>query len=291
MTPATSSFPSQMSDAQASQSAVIDHSTNEEYHSWSEVSCSQLKQLRESPLAFFYRHVEKSQAQKSSPALTYGSLLHEWAELGSDEFWPKVVIAPDRVCTATGSFGAKAKPWLDELEDGAIPISPSDYKQLRMQTHQIYANSAARNLLVNAVDREFNIRWTWNNHECRCRVDGATRQVFYDLKTTRDARILKDFGRSAIKFGYHMQAAMYGAAAIAAGWPEHRMEFIVTSTTWPHECEVVRLPNHVMEEGRVTCLRLLAELRHRKEWDAWHPNTYGKVHELNCPTARRKESL
>ena len=270
---------------------VVDHSDNESYHARPEVSCSQLKQLRESPLAFYYRHVEKTAPPKQSAALDYGSLLHGWAEEDTrKDFWDKVEVGDPSICTATGAFGAKAKVWLEELDPALIPVSPADYKKLKSQTKQILANPAARELLENSVDREFNITWDWEGHRCRCRVDGATSEEFYDLKTTRDANILKHFAGSVKKFGYHMQAAMYRSAALATGeWPDHRMKFIVTSTEWPYPCEVIRLPEFVHDEGRSECLRLLEELSVRRDLDAWHPSTYGQVHELDCPNFRKRE--
>ena len=275
----------------AATSVHISHEPAEVYHLWKETSCSQLKELRSSPWAFYLRHVVREAPPKSGDALAYGSLLHLWAELTDTVFWQRAAIAPESVCTQAGAIGAKGKEWIKTLDPTAIPISIADSEKLRPQTRQILSNRAARGLLDTAVDREFNVRWTWNGHKVRCRVDGATATTFFDLKTTRDASPLKTFHRSVWDYGYHLQAAMYGSAAEACGWPAHRMVFITTSTVWPFECQCVVLPERVMEQGRRECLALLHELQQRLEWDCWNPATYGEVHELDCPKWMSKGGL
>lgn len=247
----------------------ICHTPAGSYHGWPEVSCSQLKALRESPLAFYWRHEAKAAPPRSSDALTYGSLLHEWAEIGEDEFWPRVEVCPDTLATAAGAMGAKAKDWLANLDPTRIPVSPADYKKLRDQTRALLSNPDVPPILARRVDAEFNIKWKWNGHDCRCRVDGATPDFFFDWKTTRDENPAKEWWRSALNFGYHLQSAMYENAGLAAGWPKHRMVFIVTSTVWPYESAVGPLPQRVIDHGRSECLRLLDELQMRRDLDCW----------------------
>lgn len=269
--------------------AIVCHTSAKVYHNWPQVSCSQLKSLRDSSTAFYQKHESKIAEQMSSRALAFGTILHDWHELGADEFWRKAKVAPEHLCTATGVFGAKTKEWLADLDPETIPLSVADDKQLRLQTTEILKNRAAVKLLENSVDKEFNVRWNWGNHACRCRVDGATAETFYDLKTTREKNILKDFGRAVDTFGYHLQAAYYGEAAQAMQWTDAPMQFVVTSTVFPYHCEVVVLPPHVMEEGRRECRRLLNELEGRRSFGQWVPSTYGTVHQLRCPSIRRRK--
>jgi hypothetical protein len=239
--------------------------------------------LASSPLSFYLRHVRGTAPPKSGESLSYGTLLHLWAELGPDQFWSLVREAPADVVTSTGQFGKAAEAWLSKQEKDAIPVSPADAAKLRAQTEQILANDAARECLEQSIDREFNVRWVWHGHAMRCRCDGATASYWFDWKTTRDADPLKTFWRAVADFGYDLQSAVYESAAVAAGWPNHRLRFICTSTAWPHHCAVVTLPEAVVRRGRKRALALLAELQQRKEWDSWMPADYGRVHELECP--------
>ena len=245
------------------------HTTAASYHGWPEVTCSQLKALRESPLAFYWRHVAKAAPPRSSDALDYGSLLHTWAEVGEAEFWPRVEVCPDNLATAAGAFSAKAKEWKANLDPTRIPVAPADFKKLRDQTAALLRNPDVTAIIARAVDAEFNVRWKWNGHDCRCRVDGATPDFFFDWKTTRDENPAHEWWRSALKFGYHLQSAMYESAGLAIGMPAHRMVFIVTSTVWPYESVVGPLPQRVIDHGRSECLRLLDELQMRLDLDCW----------------------
>jgi hypothetical protein len=264
-------------------SVSIDHCPSEEYHGRPEVSCSQLKELASSPLAFYLRHIRRVAPPKSGDSLSYGTLLHLWAEVGEQDFWQRAAIAPASVATSAGQLGKASEEWAKTLAADAIPVSPADAEKLRLQTEQILLNDAARECIEQSIDREFNVRWVWNGHAMRCRCDGATSSYWYDFKTTRDYKPLDSFWRSVSDYGYELQAAVYESAAVAAGWPRHGLRFIVTSTVWPHHCEVVTLPEAVVQRGRKKALALLAELQQRREWDSWLPSTYGRVHELECP--------
>jgi hypothetical protein len=67
---------------------------------------------------------------------------------------------------------------------------------------------------------------------------------------------------------------------MAAGWPKHRMQFIATSTTPPHHCAVMQLPQEVQDYAHQRCGELLRELEQRKKLDWWTPVEYGQVIEM-----------
>lgn len=261
----------------------ICHTPAHIYHSWAETSCSQLKALRESPVAFYWRHIAREAPPRKSESLDYGTLLHTWAELGEEDFWPRVAAAPDSLVTATGALSKKADDWLKGLDPTRIPISPADRDKLRAQTTALLANPEVQRLLAARTDAEFNVRWKWNGHDVRCRVDGATPDCFFDWKTTRDSNPMRTWWRSVLDFGYHLQSAMYQSAQEAIGMPPSRMRFIVTSTVWPYENCVVVLPEPMVERGRLECLRLLEELRNRLDWGVWERFGSQEVCELTCP--------
>lgn len=267
----------------SSDSVSICHTPAQEYHSWEGVSASQLKSLALSPTEFYARHVVGEAPHYSSAAMEFGTLLHLWAELGEGTFWEQAKKYPDEVLTATGQLGKDAKAWAADQPEGSVLVTPSDWRKLYDQTRQILLNSAAAQLLAAAVDKEFNVRFLWNGHKCRCRCDGATDAVWYDLKTTKERNPLKSAWRAVEDFNYDIQAAFYGEAAVQCGWPRLPLHFIFTSTVPPYLCAVVTLPPEVMHRGRNRCLRLLEELAQRREWNQWLPADYGQVHELQCP--------
>jgi hypothetical protein len=291
--PPATSFPSWLSGVRSSSPALFPRRTGfislsyepaEEYHLWPETSCSNLKEFGSSPQAYYQRTELKIAPARESEALTFGTLLHSWAELTPPIFWPRVARAPESCLTAAGALSPKAAAkWKADLPPGAIPVSPSDFKKLTDQTAQILANPAAANLLANSIDREFNVRFMWEGHALRSRIDGATEECWYDLKTTRDADPRKSFWSAVRSWGYDLQSAIYQQASYCCGWPEHRLVFIVTSTVWPHHCCVGVLPQRVLARARTRALSLLADLQQRKEWGSWNPADYGQVIEFDCP--------
>lgn len=257
-----------------------------EYHNWPEVSASQLKEFAASPWGFYRRFIAKDAPPKTSAVLSYGTLLHSWHELldGLDQsrFWDRVRIAPANVVTATGQLGKAAEPWLADQPPDCIPVSPADAETLRLQTEQLLLNPAVTDLLEAATWKEGNIRFAWGDrgHLCRSRIDGATPEVFYDLKSTREVDPVSRFDFACANFRYDIQAAFYGRAALQAGWPRHRMAFIATSTVYPYDCAVMVLPPDVIQQAERDIDRMLNELEHRRNLDWWTPAHYGQVIEM-----------
>ena len=249
----------------------IDHAPAEVHHGRPGVSTSQLKLLRDSPAAFYDRFISKIPPQEghSSDALAYGTLLHLWAELGEERFWPRVVRPTDSLVTAAGALNAAGKKWASTLEPDQIPLAPADEAKLRPQTLRLLACPAVQEIIRDTVDVEFNARWRWNGHACRGRIDGRTSRFLFDWKSTRDKHPSQQWWRSALEFGYPLQAAMYQHAASLAGWPDEPLRFIVTSTVYPYDCCVRWLPPQVVEHGKRECLRLLDELQMRRDFDMW----------------------
>jgi len=247
------------------------HTPAEKYHNWPQPSCSRLQLLRKSPLRFYhtYERGQRSAAGDSS-GFAFGTLFHELALLLSS-FWSLLHVAPKSVCTATGAISeARAKEWVKDIPPGEYYCSPNDERQLREMWKCLMRNSRVRQLIEDREDAEFNCVWTMNGYQVRGRIDGRTPYCLFDWKTTRIEVPSRDWIRDAItKYMYHMQAAMYMDAMDAMGMDVTPMRFIVTSTTWPHECAVITLPQHAIDAGRKLCIELLDELESRRAWDFW----------------------
>jgi hypothetical protein len=251
------------------------------------INASQLKALASSPVEYYHRFVEGATPPSESAAMAFGTLLHLWAEKGESVFWDLAKRYPDEVLTATGQLGKDAKAWAAAQPEGSVLITPSDWRRLYDQTRMILRHKGARRLLESAVDREFNVLFDWNGNPCKCRSDGATEGEWFDLKTTKDPDPQNSSHHSVSSFHYDIQAAFYYEASRQAGWPEHSLQFIWTSTTPPYLCDVSWLPPDVMRAARHRCEQLLVELQYRKEWNCWLPENYGECHEMNWPNWKR----
>ena len=235
------------------------------------------------PLLYESRHVLRTQPPPQSAALSFGTLLHQWAEIGPTEFWLRVVPVPPEYVTAGGSFSKKGEEWRQSLPPEAIPLTDVDRAKLEAQTNQLLRNSMAREILESTIAGEFSVRFRMNGHQIRCRPDIATKTLWADLKTTIEVKPKETFFQSVRKYRYAMQSAIYEAGAQACGWPEFRLVYIVTSTTFPYACHCVTLPDPLVAKARIRVLQILDEIAERKALDHWLPDDYGTVTELFCP--------
>lgn len=260
-------------------SATVTREPAGEYHQSPGISCSQLKVYSESPLAYYLRFVARVSPPRVSAAMRAGTLLHARHEL-ADEWPSRIEIAPDSVVTSTGQLAKAGDKWLADLGPDRIGLTQAELDSVNAQWEGVLRNPAAARLIAERVDAEFNVRWSMNGHAMRCRTDGATPELWYDLKTTREVSPRETFRYAVRDYGYDLQAAIYADAAVAAGWPHHRLVFVVISTAYPHLCSVVRLPPEVIRRARDRVLRYLDEIREREAFSHWLPDDYGEIVDL-----------
>jgi len=254
------------------------------------ISASDLKEFSSSPLSFYERKICGTAPKRQSKALNYGKRLHSWHELGEDRFWDTLEIVPPEFELATGGVSKKGESWVASLPPDKSPITVAERDQLWKATRLILGHTAAMRYIRNRVDAEFCVQWDCNGTPMRSRIDGATEDGFYDLKTTSDEDVMGRWWHSVRTWKFDLQAAVYLDAAIAADWKPHDMRFIVSQSVWPYQCHVVWLPSSVVSRARDRMLRLLDDLRNRMEWDSWMPEDYGEETELYCPNFMKGES-
>lgn len=259
---------------------------NADYHSnETHRSCSRVKTLLDSPVLYYQRYIAKTLPPFSSSATDHGTLMHEWLEFG-DDFLERLVVPPSEKLTATGLVGKEAQKWAEnEAPAGAIVVTPKERAQLLAEINAIKANPAAAELIARIAEHEISAYWTdADGNNLKCRFDALTSDgLVLDLKTTREADILAEFHSSVMRFRYHMQDAWYRRGMEACGLEQAPLHFIVISTSLPHDCQVVTLPDAVVAAGQRLMDKALAELRLREDLDWWLPETHGEVVELPFP--------
>ena len=192
---------------------------------------------------------------------------------------------PSSTLTSTGLVGKEAEKWAkNEAPEGAVVVGPKERAQIFAEVAAIKGNPAAADLIAQVTGHEISVRWeTADGHRLKCRADAVTPDVWLDLKTTREADILADFWKSVLQFRYHLQDAWYRCGMEACGMDPAPLQFIVVSTSLPHDCQVVTLPPVVVAEGKRLMDRALADLRLREDLDYWLPDQHGEVVELQFP--------
>jgi len=266
--------------------SVVFGEPNAVYHAdtahWSN---SQITTFRsDGPAEFFRRHVARDTVSPSNGGMRRGTHVHLWAEIGYEAFAARLSLAPDEYTTAAGALSARAKPWLDTLPADAIPMTRQEADGLLAQCRAIEEEPVARALLERVEWREFSVRWTDDHgHMLRCRPDMATPEVWADLKSTREARPLDTWWKSARSYRYAQQAALYGLGARQCHWPPHSLHFIVTSSVPPYRCHVVTLPERWVQREHDALMRTLDEIERRRSLDCWLDDEHGRVVELRVP--------
>jgi hypothetical protein len=259
---------------------------NESYHAKDgHKSCSPVKTFCESVRLYHARHVTQTLPPLSGDAVYHGSLLHEWWEADfSDGFLATLAVPPESTLTSTGLIGKEAKQHCaDHFPAGAKIVAPKEVGQLRRERDALLANPAFVELNERVVDREISVRWEQDGHRLKSKFDALTDEFALDLKTTREEDILASFHDSVVRFKYHLQDAWYQCGMAAMGMTPQPLRFIVISTSAAHDCQVVTLPQEVIDAGRRLMDKALADLRLREELDWWLPETHGRVVELPFP--------
>jgi len=268
---------------------VVAGESNADYHGDREHwSTSQLKDYDRGVAWFHRRHILRIEGSYSSDALQYGTLFHTCMELGPEDFWARASEVPPQYCTASGaiSAGVEARKWRADLPSDALLISPADADMLRKQLEQFFANAAVAELYSRIQQHEISIRWTRGDlFKLRCRPDAVLDDGrLIDFKTTSEPRILRNWWKSAVEFGYGLQAAVYGEGSVLAGLSDEPMVFIVVSTKSPFDVQAVTLPSEFVDAGRRRMQRIITEIQQRMEMDHWLPEGFGEVVELSMPS-------
>jgi hypothetical protein len=256
------------------------------YHSdrewWSK---SQLWTLRSGGVrAFAARYLGDPQTYGSTEALKKGTYVHEWAEVGDEAWWSRVVEIPADALGAGGRRTKATEQWESEQKPDAILLKSDEVEAYRQQFAAILANETFRQLTEETIAREFSIRWRDpSGLQLKCRPDAITDAVVWDLKTTREAKPLETFWKSVVDYGYGFQQCLYLAGLQAAGLSIKEFVFLVTSTVPPYHCHAVTLPARLVGKAHKQLRQTIAELQARLEVDHWLPEDSGQVVELYIP--------
>lgn len=253
------------------------HEPIDQYHAdkawWSK---SQLWDLAEHGPAFFKgRHLDGTIKGPFSDALSKGTLVHLWADIGHDAWWSRVRQVPPEFIGLNGAILKKGEDWVASQPPGSLILKPAEVTAYLAQFAAIRANAIYQSLSRDTEHREFSIRWQCpeTGLNLRCRPDAATQAVIWDIKTTKEVNPLKTFWKSVIDYGYHFQASLYMAGARAAGLPATQFLFLVTSTAAPYECHAVVLPSALVAAADKQVRQTCVDLRARLAMDDWsHPD-------------------
>lgn len=191
---------------------------------------------------------------------------------------------PPQVLASNGArLGNKWKEF-EKANADFVLIKPGEW---RMQVFEaVQQHDDAKALLDAPGEYQPAIYWDDETTGVRCRgkLDklSADRRIITDLKTSESAEP-EDFARSAARYGYHRQAAMYQDAVEALGFPRPRFIFLVCETRAPWRVETIELDEKFVELGRRQNRKALELYASCQARGIWRREKFGQTHTVAAP--------
>ena len=245
--------------------------TEQEYNAADGIRRSDLWIMNDSPEKFRWHMDHPEEEGEKSAAFLFGSACHKW--LLEPETWDdEYAIAPN----ADQRTKAGKEEWArwSEENEGKIPIKQGDWNVMNDMSNIIASVPVAAVMLKG----QHEVPFFWTDPEtgerCKCKADCVRlangKYVIVDYKTTANAST-EQFNRSLIKFGYHVQAAMYTEGLQHALHLDYRPKFffVAQEKKAPYAVNVIEVSEEVMEYGDRVYHDLMRKYHECKEVDIW----------------------
>lgn len=241
--------------------------TEKEYRAHPAISRSELWKLNESPEKFKWY---KEHPTPPTPALLFGQVVHKLL-LEPDGFENEFAVFPE-VDRRTKAGKEEYAAFLDEnKEKGLITIDA-------FQTAWDMAEKAKQEPFVAKLlngEHEKPFFWTdeVTQEDCKCRVDCLTdiggKPYVIDYKTCSDASN-DAFMRDAIKYGYHVQAAMYSDGVERNIGVKPTFVFIAQEKAEPYAINIFQADEAFVQYGEDVFRELIGIYHYCKQSDLWY---------------------
>ena len=262
--------------------------TEKEYRTMEGISRSQLWKIAESPEKFKWA---MEHPEEPTPALLFGQAAHNMF-LEPSKWQEDFVVAPE-VDRRTKDGKAAWLDFMDTIGDRAV-ISGEEFTKILQMVEQAGKNPFVLKLLNGP--REMPITWTdeLTGEPCKARLDCVSevgdKTVIVDYKTTADAST-DAFMRSAVKYGYDFQAAMYSEGYKAATGKDCLFVFIAQEKAEPYAVNILQADEVFLRRGRDLFRELLGTYHECKKTNNWYGylGPYNTVNNLALPAWLAKE--
>ena len=182
----------------------------------------------------------------------------------------------DEICVwGDAEFEAKA--------EGKTIVSVDMIEQAAAMCEALNKNEFVKKLLKG--EKEKPIFWVdeMTGEECKCRIDVLTEVgenlIIVDLKSTDNAET-EAFMRSAIKYGYDLQSAMYGEGVKANTGREPLFVFVAIEKKPPYAINILQADKLLIRRGYDHFREYLGIYHDCKTTDNWS-GYLGKLNQIN----------
>ena len=262
--------------------------TEKEYREHPAISRSELFKISESPEKFKYH---REHPEEPTPALVFGQLFHAMAlqpETVADLF----AVSPniDRRTKA----GKEAFAEFEAQAEGKIVISADMVEQASDMCDALSRNEFVKKLLKGEKEKTFFWVDEMTGEECKCRTDVLTEVggnlIIVDLKTTDNAET-EAFMKSAIRYGYDLQSAMYSEGIKVNTSREPLFVFIAIEKKPPYAINILQADKLLIRRGCDLFREYIGIYHDCKQTDNWYGylGKYNQINNLALPSYLAKE--
>lgn len=251
--------------------------TEQEYRALPGIRRSDLFLLKQSPAYFKYA---TENPKPPTPALTFGALFHTFL-LEPEKVQHEFAIAPN--VDRRTKVGKEAYALFEAQLDGKTVVTQDMVEQAAAMAASVRANPMAARLLQGEKETPF--LWTdeLTEEPCKVRADISLRigekPYLVDVKSARCAQT-QEFVRDALKYGYHLQAAMYTEGAEKVTGEKHGFIFLVCETEPPYLVNVLACTDAFITSGYDLFRELIGTLHECKTTGDWY-GLLGKTPQIN----------
>lgn len=238
--------------------------TNKEYRQHEGISKSDLFKLTKSP-AHFKWHMDHKGEEEKTHALVFGSAAHKYI-LEKDDFFNEFAIQP--VFDRRTKEGKEAYAKFEASCVGKEIITEADFEVIKEMSEVVYSNPICQKILNGDCEQSF--FWTdeETNEPCKCRPDCLTEikgsNLIIDYKTTDNAET-DAFMRSAIKYGYDLQAGMYTEGMEKRTGKKYDFVFLAQEKKPPYAINILQCDEFILASGKQLFHSLLKTYHECKE--------------------------
>ena len=206
------------------------------------LSSTDIRRLLRSPAHY------KNPKIEDSPALQFGSLVHEFVllpHIAEARYRPKANV------DGRTKEGKAVRDWEASLaaQQGVKFITESDYNAAVSIAASVRAHLGASALLAGGVAETAGIVSDFLGVNCRIKPDYRTDSYIVDLKTCYDARP-EQFCKSALAYQYQVQAALYVDVAEAIDGKKRDFYWVAVEKDAPYAVAVYKASEEMLEHGR-----------------------------------------
>ena len=262
--------------------------TEKEYRKYPAISRSELFKISESPEKFKYY---QEHPEEPTPSLIFGQLFHAMA-LQPKTVKEQFIVMPS-VDRRTNSGKEEFAKFIEEAQDKTV-VSADMYQQCVEMCEALNRNKFVEKLLKGEKEKSFFWEDDLTGEPCKCRVDCLTELgdnlLVVDLKTTENAGT-EAFMRSAIKYGYDFQSAMYNKGVEVNTGKKPLFVFIAIEKKPPYAINILQADELFIRRGYDIFRELIGTYHQCKKTGVWwgYLGAYNQINNLALPSYLAKE--